>query len=176
MRIEEKPIFYDTDCLSCFISIDDTSILESLFEKVLIPEDVYDEFSRVKKLKERVDILIECDFIEVIEWNIDSVEYDLYLSLSSNFLSDTVIGNGEAAAIALAKANNGIIASNNLKDIMKYVRKFNLDHITTGDIIVMAYDRGLLSEDEGNILWHKMLKRKRYLPTEDFSTYLKKFR
>lgn len=31
--MSEKDIFYDTDCLSCFISIDDVSILKQLFKK-----------------------------------------------------------------------------------------------------------------------------------------------
>ena len=43
----EKEIFYDTDCLSCFISINDVTILKELFEKVIIPYEAYEEFSRV---------------------------------------------------------------------------------------------------------------------------------
>ena len=45
--MSEKEIFYDTDCLSCFISIDDVSILKELFEKVIIPYEVYEEFFQV---------------------------------------------------------------------------------------------------------------------------------
>ncbi|WP_298499380.1 hypothetical protein [uncultured Methanobrevibacter sp.] len=62
-----KDIFYDTDCLSCFISIDDVSILKELFDKVIIPYEVYREFSRVTILKNRVDELISEKFIEVID-------------------------------------------------------------------------------------------------------------
>lgn len=43
----EKDIFYDTDCLSCFVSIDEVSILKKLFKKIIIPHEVYAEFSRV---------------------------------------------------------------------------------------------------------------------------------
>lgn len=57
----KKDIFYDTDCLSCFISINDVSILEKLFDKVIIPYEVYDEFSKVTILKGRVDNLIDND-------------------------------------------------------------------------------------------------------------------
>lgn len=38
--MRDKEIFYDTDCLSCFISIDDVTILKELFEKVVIPYDM----------------------------------------------------------------------------------------------------------------------------------------
>lgn len=38
-----KPAFYDTDYLSCFIAIDDTSLLEEQFECIYLPFEVYDE-------------------------------------------------------------------------------------------------------------------------------------
>jgi len=40
-----KPTFYDTDCLSCFIVIDDTSILEEQFECIYLPYEVYEELT-----------------------------------------------------------------------------------------------------------------------------------
>ena len=43
--MSNKDIFYDTDCLSCFVSIDDVAILKQMFDKVIIPYEVYDEFS-----------------------------------------------------------------------------------------------------------------------------------
>ena len=55
-----------------------------------------------------------------------------------------IIGKGEAAAIALAKTYGGILASNNLKDISKYVTKYNLRHKTTGEILVVAIITRLL--------------------------------
>lgn len=56
------------------------------------------------------------------------------------------MGCGEAAAIALAVENNGIIASNNTKDIIKAIEKYNLIRIKTGDILVKAYNCGINSE------------------------------
>jgi hypothetical protein len=41
------------------------------------------------------------------------------------------IGSGEAAALVLARYNDGVIASNNFKDVSSYVQKFNLQHLTT---------------------------------------------
>ena len=38
-----KPTFYDNDCLRCFLVIDDTSILEELFDKIYLPLEVYNE-------------------------------------------------------------------------------------------------------------------------------------
>nr|WP_019265348.1 hypothetical protein [Methanobrevibacter smithii] len=38
-----KPVFYDTDCLECFLFVDAGYILEELFSKIIIPEQVYSE-------------------------------------------------------------------------------------------------------------------------------------
>ncbi len=38
-----KPVFYDTDCLECFLFVGAGHILEKLFAKIVIPEQIYDE-------------------------------------------------------------------------------------------------------------------------------------
>ena len=38
-----RPVFYDTDCLECFLFADAGHILEKLFSKIVIPEQVYRE-------------------------------------------------------------------------------------------------------------------------------------
>ena len=169
-----KDIFYDTDCLSCFISINDVSILKELFDKVIIPYEVYDEFSKVAILKKRVEELINEKFIEVIDFDAGSEIYNLYIKLHRGYLFDKEMGRGEAAAIALAVENDGILASNNTKDIVKAVEKYNLIRIKTGDILVKAYNYGIISEKEGNELWKKMLKQNRYLTEKSFTDYRKK--
>ncbi len=38
-----KPIFYDADCLESFLFVDAGYVLEELFSKIVIPEQVYQE-------------------------------------------------------------------------------------------------------------------------------------
>lgn len=83
------------------------------------------------------------------------------------------MGKGEAAAVALAIENDGILASNNTRDVVKVVEKYELTWIKTGDILVKAYNCNILSESEGNQLWKKMLNQKRYLTEPTFTDYLK---
>lgn len=168
-----KKIFYDTDCLSCFISINDVSVLKELFDKVIIPYEVYEEFRKVQPLKKRVDKLIGEKFIEVIDFDTNSNVYKLYAKLHRGYLFDKEIGKGEAAALALAIENNGIIASNNTQDIKKVVKKYDLTRIKTGDILVKAYHKKIITESEGNKLWKQMLNQKRYLTEDSFTKYLK---
>ena len=171
-----KPTFYDTDCLSCFIVIDDTSILEEQFECIYLPYEVYEEFDRphIQKLKNRVDNLIDKGFVKIVKFDTDAEDYLLFMKLSSSYFSDKTIGKGEAAVIVHAKKHNGIVASNNTKDVMRYVEKYNLERITVGDILVMALENGLITEKEGNKIWSKMLKWNRWLNAESFTSYLNK--
>ena len=82
----KKDIIYDTDCLSCFISIDDVSILKQLFKKIIIPYEVYKEFSKVPVLKRRVDRLIKKGFIEVIDLNTNTSTYNLFVKLHRGYI------------------------------------------------------------------------------------------
>ena len=102
-----------------------------------------------------------------------SVEYEDYLQMTASPVAGMrIIGRGEAAGIAMAKQREGILASNNLRDIRPYVEKFGLSHITTGDILIEAMDAGIITEVEGNTIWLDMIQKRRMLPTATFSEYL----
>lgn len=171
--MNSERIFYDTDCLSCFVSINDVSILKKLFSKVIIPYEVYDEFSKVNILKLRIDKLVNEKFIEVKNFDASSNVYNLFVKLHRGYLFDKEMGKGEAAALALAIENKGTIASNNTKDIIKAIEKYKIKRIKTGDILVKAYHCKIITETEGNQIWNKMLNQKRYLTENSFTEYLK---
>lgn len=66
-----------------------------------------------------------------------------------------------------------LIASNNLRDISKYVEKYNLEHVATGDILLAALNKGYIDETTGNKIWSNMIAKRRMLPTSTFAEYLK---
>jgi hypothetical protein len=45
--------------------------------------------------------------------------------------------------------------------------------MTTGDILAEAYEKGYITESQGNSLWASMLKKRRKLGAESFADYLK---
>lgn len=170
-----KIIFFDTDCISAFLWVNNESILEKLYYgRIIIPRMVYNEMSnpRVYWMKEKIDSLIKSGGAQIQDMDIDSDEYNLYMKLTSIGSGRKLIGKGEAACLALARKHKAIIASNNLRDISDYVVEFSLDHITTGDILIEAYEEGIISEDDGNIIWAKMIARRRKLGASSFSEYL----
>ncbi|AWX31801.1 hypothetical protein [Methanosphaera sp. BMS] len=60
LTMQNNAIFADTDCLSCFIMINRTDILQELFEYITIPSYVYEEFLQAPyDIKKEVNLLIE---------------------------------------------------------------------------------------------------------------------
>lgn len=170
-------LFFDTDCLSAFLWIRKENLLPQLYPgKVIIPRPVYAELCRpnTPHLKSRIDVLIAQNLVSIQDIDINSDEYSTYYQLTeSPTEGHKVIGNGEAASIALAKQYGGIVASNNLRDIQTYISEFDLQHITTGDILVDAYNKRLITESDGNLIWSNMLAKRRRLGASTFTEYLK---
>lgn len=108
---------------------------------------------------------------------VGSEEYRDYLKMTTSPERGLrIIGRGEAAGIAMARNRNGVLASNNIRDVRQYVEKYKILHITTGDILIEAMEAGIITENDGNVIWADMIKKKRLLPTRSFSEYLAKNR
>lgn len=169
--------FFDTDCISAFLWVKEQSILPKLYPgQIVIPEQVYQELSNpcIEHLRKRLDIMFSHREVTRMRIESNTETYELYKQLTQKPDNDFIpIGNGEAAAIALAKTYSGTLASNNLHDIQQYVDFYNLKHITTADIMKKAYDEKLITENEGNKIWKEMLGKRRKLGWNSFSDYLK---
>ena len=166
--------FFDTDCISAFLWIREESILAKLYSgRIVLPMQVYNELKKVPHLLSRVDALKNNGDLSVESMEVGSVEYNDYLQMTTAPEEGLkIIGSGEAAGIAMAKQRDGTLASNNLSDIHFYVEKYDLSHITTGDILIEAMKAQIITETEGNAIWSDMIKKRRKLPTATFSDYL----
>lgn len=72
-------LFFDTDCLSAFLWINDTNILHKLYGgRIVLPEPVYQELSNpsIPHIKQRTDIMISNKDISVKTIEIDTEEYN----------------------------------------------------------------------------------------------------
>jgi hypothetical protein len=170
-------LFFDSDCISAFLWVREQNLLAMLYPgRIVIPKPAYDElaYPTTPQLKQRIDSLISKNQAVLETISVDSDTYDLYQKLTTApDDGHMVIGPGEAASIAMAKTVGGIVASNNLKDISLYISEFELKHITTGDILIEAMEKGFITEDDGNIIWTSMLAKHRKLGASSFSEYIK---
>lgn len=169
-------LYFDTDCVSAFLWVKEENILFKLYPgKIILPKPVFNELSNpsIPHIKRKINELCLSGEISQKEILLNTEEYNLYYKLAIlPPRGERVIGQGEAAAIALAKTYNGVIASNNLKDISKYVKKYGLDHITTADILVEAFNKNYINEAVGNQIWRNMVSKRRILPPATFTEYL----
>lgn len=176
-KVVTEPLFFDTDCLSSFLWVKREDIfLDQYSGKINLPEAVFVELSnpRIPHLKNRVLKLWKAGNIKITKILANTEEFELYYKFTlSPIKGQKRIGKGEAAALALAKVYNGIIASNNLKDISHYIKLYGLKHVTTGSIMTEALNRKYINESMGNQIWSEMIRRRRMLPTKTFTDYLK---
>ncbi|MBQ8488580.1 MAG: hypothetical protein IJ535_02245 [Pseudobutyrivibrio sp.] len=167
--------FFDTDCLSAFLWINDINILSELYGgRIIFPGPVYEELSNpaIPHLKRRADILLANKSAQIQEIEFGTEEYRVYQALVYGQEGNKQIGKGEAVGIALAKIHNGVLASNNYKDIAPYIDKYGLKHIDTGMILTEALKKNLITEEDGNDIWARMLAKNRKLPSDSFTEYL----
>ena len=173
-------IYFDTDCLSAFLWVKAECLISSLYSgKMVIPQPVYNELSNpgTPQLKIRADALINNNDAVIQPILTDTVEYKLYNKLTSNpDEGHVIIGKGEASALALASVTKGTVASNNLKDVAVYVSELCLRHITTGDILIEAFKKSLITENDGNVIWSAMLRKLRRIGATSFTDYLSSYK
>lgn len=170
----KPPLYFDTDCLSAFLWVKNERILTQLYPgRIIVPKQVYDELSSVPPLKKQIDSLLKRNEAELLAIVADTPEAALYEQLTGIPRPEHVcLGRGEAASLALSKVHNGVVASNNLRDITPYIAEFHLQHKTTGDILVEALDAGIISKDVGDSLWNSMLRKRRQLGAKSFAEFL----
>jgi len=141
----EPRILLDCDVIIHFIKAGKQLLLPKIFpNRFVILDKVKAELDKRKKSIVALNNFIEWSRIEVIpfpnEINILK-EYALLRSL---------MGDGEAACMAMAKHTKDYIASSNLKDIKSYCDRHGIVYLTTMDILLEAYHNNILSETECN--------------------------
>jgi len=169
-----EPLFLDTDCLSTFLVVQRENLILQLYAgRIGIPQQVFLELRKVHFMKDRVDGLLKAKRVMLYQITAGTDSEDLYVKLTTNpDKGYKLIGSGEAAAIVLTMQHNGILGSNNMRDILPYIQLFNLKHRTSADIMAEALEQHLINEGQGNVIWRDMLQRNRKLPADTFTQFL----
>ncbi len=85
--------------------------------------------------------------------------------------NDKVVSKAEAASLALAIKNNGLVGCNDsiFKEI---IEKYDLDVISSADIILMSFKKKLITKEEASNIWKKMARDRVPLPYKTFLEFL----
>lgn len=129
-------IYFDADCLSAFLWTKSDSILNRMYPgRLYLPAQVEAELNKVVPLANRIYDMKKWGILIPASMELGSREDHLYRRMTASPEKGfRIIGSGEAAAIALAKENGGIVASNNLKDVGAYTAMFGLELLTSSEI------------------------------------------
>lgn len=177
----KTPLIFDNDCISSFLWIKRLDIILTLFKgSIIVPEAVENELANMKRstkykyvyfdLKDKIDD----ESIKIEEIPATSVLAQEYGDLISGTNSKR-IGKGEAATIVLAKNLSGTVASNNLRDILPYVKDGVPPYVCTDEILYLFYKEGHMSIEEGKKIWNEMKNYGRKLPNYDFDVVVHRF-
>jgi hypothetical protein len=169
-----EQIFFDTDCLSSFLWAGSENLLVRLYKgQIALPAQVLNELRKVIQFRSKIDALIRNKYVLLCSIEVGTPEADLYMQLTTKpDPGYKIIGRGEASAISMTRFRNGILGSNNLRDILPYIKLFQLKYLTTSIILVQALNNKLINEGQGNVIWKDMVNRGIYLPTATFSDFL----
>lgn len=117
--------------------------------------------------------LVDENFVEIAEFEFASPEEINFNLIRRGYWTDgNPVGVGESAAMALAIENDGIVASNNLSDVVDICDDYGIPIITSSVILAFCLELKIMSRDEIESVWQKILiETKQILPRETFEEY-----
>jgi predicted nucleic acid-binding protein len=165
----EPPLVLDTDFVSSFAWVDRMEIIEGLYSnRMIVLEEVMVELERARHLADRVCFSIMHGPIRRMEMMVGSAEALEYIRLHD---SDRY-GSGEAACMAYAYYHDGIVASNNLRDVKRYCGDRKIQLLTTADVLMQVYEEERLDLNRVDSIWRRMVEKRNRLPAASFAEYL----
>jgi hypothetical protein len=174
MRINldrEKKIVLDGDVISHFIKGELINSLPTFYPgQLVILNIVKEEIIQRKNWLSIIEPLLIFGEIEEVEFPSDITylrEYAFLISAKGQSL-----GRGESACMVYCRYNKHVLASSNLKDIIRYCSFHKIEYVTTMDLILDCYQRNLLPFENCDSFIKKVIARGSRLPFKTFMEYL----
>ena len=173
-KTEDKLILLDSDVLIHFFK---GGLLATLLpylypQRLLIAAAVLSELTD-KQIKQEITNLLNFKMISL--YTIPPKLNFVILKEIAQIRKDVPTAEaGETICMAIAKCDNKIIASSNLKDIKVYCTINNIQYLTTMDILAEAYKQKKLDEAECDYFIYNVKSKGSKLPCNTIKEYLEK--
>lgn len=166
--LKDKKILLDSDVIRHFIKGDALlSLLQIFPNRLVMLKNVTEELCRSKSLSMMISNFIAFNKIE----EMDFPNHDYRIVKAYAELIAEGRGDGESSIMAVARYNNHIVASSNLRDIKSYCNTHQIEYLTTMDVLVIALNNGLFSEAECDEFIQKVKNRGSKLPVNTIKEY-----
>ncbi len=172
MATTEKSILLDADVLIHLTKGGRLNLLHDLYPKrLLILDAVLHELRVYDAAETQVQNMIR--FKRIIQYEIPVHISGIVLTEYARIRKkDINIGLGEAYCMAVAKHDDKIIASSNLRDIKEYCQSNKIEFITTMDIIADAYERKIMTEADCDFFIYNITSKGSRLPFSTIKAFL----
>lgn len=147
--------------LICLAKINRLDILQKLFTKVFVPQEVKDEI--LLDDKQGYFVLLEAFDSGWFEVQNPKKQFTLHL------------GKGETAAIALAKERKDSIILDDAA-AMKAAEALNISTIRTTTVLFLAVEKRIIKKEEALILLNKLIEDGYYIAPQYYTKILMKLK
>jgi hypothetical protein len=170
---KDKLILLDADVLIHFFKGEELLLLPKLYpNRLLIIQEVINEL-KTHDYQLIITTLINTKLVRI---------YEIPKSLSANILYEIAkiqkevpsAELGERVCMAIAKHDNKIVASSNIKDIKSYCSANKIEYLTTMDILVQAYQQEIIDEADADYFIYNVKSKGSKLPCNTIKEYLEK--
>lgn len=165
-------ILIDADVVSHFITAGEGKNINKIFpnNNIYILDKVHAELQNWRSIQVRNEIsdILSKKILKLIKFPEENeLVKKEYLWIKKMMFK----GDGESASLALARFDNKILASSNLRDIMPYCIRHNMNYLTTMDFLCEAIRIGFYTNQQCNDFISKVLNNKSILPVNCIEDY-----
>ena len=133
-------VISDATPLISLMKADCLDILQSIFDRVMIPEAVYNELTSNKTYREEAELIAKADFINVVQL--------VEKCIANTFQQKTGLDRGESEAIVYADEQNADILLMDEAAGRKVAMNMGLTITGSIGILIKGYRQKLLTRDE----------------------------
>jgi hypothetical protein len=172
MATTNRTILADADVVSHFVTAGEEAMLNKIFpgHPVCILDKVHRELQqwRSAAMCTKVSLLLSKKIVRLIDFPDDNGDIvKEYAWIKSRYF----MGDGEAACLAVARYNQNILASSNLKDIKTYCNTHKIDYLTTMDFLCHALKTGIFTLVRCDTFISTVLAASSKLPVKSMREY-----
>jgi len=171
--LKNPPLIIDNCVLGNLYSADGLYLLPLLYkDNIIIPTHVLEEATLKSELYTELTKMIEEKVFKI--YQITKLnEIRRFAKLERRFKDNGEYqAKGEAAVLTIAEIFSGTVCSDNLSDVMPYIKRYNMPLKTTLSIIYDAYLEDYISYKKGNNMIRKIISQGNRIPVTNFQQIL----
>lgn len=163
MEKVEKRILLDSDVIVHLFKAEQLSLLQQLYpNRILLLDIVYEELLKNPTIRAHVQNLIIFKQVRLFIFPVGDSE----ILKEYNHLKQSK-GKGESACMAVCRHKKNILASSNLKDIKSYCAQYDIEYLTTMDLLAISYIKEVISAADADLAIYNVKSKGSKLPNYD---------